>query len=162
MSLRAVFGGKASTATITTSAGTSPPAAGALGEIISNNQPSGSAVALTTATSANVISVSVTAGEWNVWGTITFNLAAASSTILSGSGSATSATMNTQPGTGGYGADALFTEDIPTTTLTGLISRNFSSFVRISSTTTMFLVANATFSVGTISAYGSINFRRVA
>jgi hypothetical protein len=137
------------------------PASGKLGELIVQNTVAGSAVSLTTATTANVASVFVSAGEWDFWGTITFNLTGATDTLLTGGGSTTSATLPLQPGSGGIGPDALVNESIPTTTLTGLITRAFFSNLRIASTTQLFLVAQATFSVGTISAYGSINFRRV-
>jgi hypothetical protein len=43
-------------------------AAGKLGEIISSNIVVGSAVSLTTNTPANITSLSLTAGDWDVWG----------------------------------------------------------------------------------------------
>ncbi|MDP2325295.1 MAG: hypothetical protein Q8N51_14890, partial [Gammaproteobacteria bacterium] len=48
-------------------------AAGYIGELIGSTIASGSAVSLTTATNANVTSISLTAGDWDVWGAITYN-----------------------------------------------------------------------------------------
>jgi predicted nucleic acid-binding protein len=62
-------------------------AAGKVGEFITSNIVVGSAVALTTGTAANVTSVSLTAGDWDVCGEV--DLSTAATTNVTGVSSAT-------------------------------------------------------------------------
>ncbi|MGF6309478.1 hypothetical protein ABIB82_003924 [Bradyrhizobium sp. i1.8.4] len=77
--------------------------AGNVGEFISSNVASGSAVALTTGTAADVTSISLTAGDWDVEGMVTFTTTATSSIstvsayISSASGTLPTAPNNTAP-----------------------------------------------------------------
>lgn len=133
-------------------------AAGKVGEIIESTVLVGSAVALTTATPANVTSISLTAGDWDVWGNVWYSPAATTSiTIHQGAINTTSATLPTAPGAGAFYKvieaalvpNAIFGESVG--------QRRIS----IASTTTVYLVAQATFTVDTLSAYGYIGARRV-
>lgn len=128
--------------------------AGNIGEYVESNITSGSAVSLTTATSANVTSISLTAGDWDVDGIINYSMTGATTANFSSGSNSTSATLGgdntfvyTPFSSAGF-SDQLG-EVVP--------KRRFS----LSGTTTIYLVGNATFSVGSASAYGLIRARRV-
>jgi hypothetical protein len=131
--------------------------AGNVGEYVSSTINSGSAVALSTNVAANITSVSLTAGDWDIWSNLYFLAAGTTSiTILQGSLSTTSATLNVNPGFWGVQA-----------TPASVIGANTTGLdvgpVRLSlaGTTTLFIVAQATFTVSTLSGYGIIQARRV-
>lgn len=161
--------GVTATATVTTSnvVGTttnnSAPA-GNLGEIITATVVAGSAVNLTTATAANVTSISLTAGDWDVEGMVDFVIAATTNiNHIHGGVSDTSATLLAQTGSANVGTDPNFNRfyfNFAPGAFTETVS---TPIVRVSlaSTTTIFLVTSATFTVSTLTAYGSIRARRV-
>lgn len=133
--------------------------AGKLGEYISSNIAVGSAVSLTSATSANVTSISLTAGDWDVWfsGMLTGTVSTVLYNIYA-SISSTSATLDTSNGR--YAAQ-LFNA----LTIYNLLSNGISipvGPIRISlaSTTTIYAVAQSTFTSSTQSAYGLLQARR--
>jgi hypothetical protein len=83
-------------------------AAGYIGELLTVTVASGSAVSLTTATSANIATLSVTAGDWDCSAQVTHNAAATTSVTLLQIGiSVTTATLPTQAGGSGIGTDPL-------------------------------------------------------
>ena len=128
-------------------------AAGKVGEFASSTRASGSALALTTSTQTNVTSVSLTAGDWDVFGTVAFNTGA--STVVSatiGGVNTTSATLGA-PTDGGY---FNVPGDAHNTVFPTGVKR-----VSLAATTTVYLVAYSTFSTSTQSVYGSIFARRV-
>lgn len=134
-----------------------------LGTLVTSSVPVGSAVALTTATPANVTSITLTPGDWDISALINFNPAASTSvTNITSSVSLTTATLSGQTGGNGLGTDptnawnqaasvpaAVMGQDVPVVRLS------------ITKTTTVFLVAQATFTVSTMSAYGTIRANRV-
>lgn len=132
--------------------------AGYVGEYISSTILSGSAVSLTTATPANITSISLTAGDWDVTGTVCFlGNAATTVTSLVGWISTTSATQPTAPNDGAYYTDQ-------TSRAAGsTIFRASVGQIRISlaSTTTVYLSCTAAFAINTYSAFGFIGARRV-
>lgn len=129
-------------------------AAGSVGENPHSEIVAGSAVSLTTATAANVTSISLTAGDWDVRGNV--NFAGASSTVTARSGglTATSATVPTDGTEVFAGGQTTTTSE---TTSVSVPSKRFS----LASTTTIYLVGKATFSAGTMGEFGSISARRV-
>jgi hypothetical protein len=133
--------------------------AGRLGEYVSSVLGAGSAVALTTATPANVTSISLTAGDWDVWGAVVHNPAATTTiTILHAAINTTSATLPTVGlDTRGYTLFrcASFAPAAPMAYPVPV------SRVSLGATTTIYLVAQATFATSTMSAYGFIAARRV-
>lgn len=135
--------------------------AGYIGELITATVASGSPVALSTATGANVTSISLTAGDWDVSGTVNFALTGVTGTLFQAAISLTSATLSTQPGGSGLGTDPLIIVPLITTTLSATYSCSIPP-VRISlaATTTVYLVAQETFSVGASAAFGTIRARR--
>lgn len=135
------------------------PAAGQIGEYKSSSVVTGSAVALTTVTGANVTSIVLSAGDWDVWGIVYFKGAGTTTlTYLAASTSLVSATLSNVPGevgqfTTGAAADMPFgLTDISVNT--GPIRQ------QLSANTTVYLVAQAQFAVSTCSAYGIIQARR--
>lgn len=128
--------------------------AGRLGEFGHSEVASGSAVSLTTGTAANVTSISLSAGDYDVRGNV--NFAGSSSTVTSRSGgiTSTSATVPTD------GTEVFNGAQTTTTTETSSVSVPAKRF-SLSTTTTIYLVGKATFSAGTMGGFGSISWRRV-
>jgi hypothetical protein len=132
--------------------------AGQIGQIISSSVAQASPVALTTGTSANVTSISLTAGDWDVTGHVGFIPAATTSvTTMLGSVTLVSAVADVTPGWGVVHRQAAL--------VTGALGFQLGGAgpvrISIASTTTVYLVANAQFTVSTMEAYGAIRARRM-
>lgn len=129
-------------------------AAGNIGESISSIVAVGAAVSLTTNTIANVTSISLTAGDWDISGIVQFHPDVNTSvTNLVGSISATTATLDISNRfvhrtaalvTGGLD----FAYGIPVTRIS------------LASPTTIYLTTFSLFTVSTLTAYGQIYARR--
>lgn len=131
---------------------------GYLGEYGQAALARGSAVALTTTTAKTVTSISLPAGDLEVWGHVVFlGNAATTVTIMRGSISTTTdtedSTVLNQGQIHGGGATVLNNADVGV--------RAGPIRVSLSAATTYYLVALATFAVSTCSAYGTIAYRRV-
>lgn len=134
---------------------------GSLGEFASSTVAAGAAVALTAATSADITSISLTAGDWDVSGQADFVLAGVTATLFQSGISLTTATLPAQAGGSGLGTDALVGVPLLTTLLSATYSQNIAPVrLNIAVTTTVFLVARAAFSAGTTTGYGTIRARR--
>lgn len=131
--------------------------AGSVGEYVSSTVATGSSVSLTTNTTANITSISLTPGDWDVTGVVDFTFGATTSyTNLQGGVSTTSATIG--------GQDSYFDFETAATVPTATKDPAFTvPTVRLTltSTTTVYLVAQATFTVSTLKAYGTLRARRV-
>lgn len=127
------------------------PAAGFIGELKSAQVLLGSAVALTTATGANITNITLTAGIWDVSGTVNFT-GAPTGTSYSGSISQTSATLSNPIMTTPTSPTAVSTNGVALTPFR----------IEVNTNTTVYLVAQATFTAGSVSAYGRISATRVA
>lgn len=119
---------------------------GIVGEYVSSQIASGSAVALTTTVAADITSISLTPGDWDIWGTIATNAAVTSATGW------ISAASTTDPGAPNAGAYAAWGAQ----TLTAPIGR---MALAVSVTTTIRLSIKAVFG-GSVSAFGFIGARR--
>lgn len=128
--------------------------AGYYGEIVTNKVASGSAVSLTTATGANITSISLTAGDWNVSGNVNFSASTATVTGTSAGISATSATVPTDGSEVFSGVQVTLLSENDSVTLP-------PKQINVTTTTTVFLVGKCTFSAGSVSAFGSILARRI-
>lgn len=130
-------------------------ATGYVGEYVSSQVLIGSAVALTTGANVNITTISLSAGDWDVFGSIYTNPAAGTLTqSFNVAISIVSATLPTAPGNGGistFGASVSAAQPC---------SDNCATRINVGATTTVYLVMNATFSVSTMSAYGFIGARR--
>ena len=132
-------------------------AAGSVGEIIDSTVLVGAAVSLTTSTQADVTSIALTAGDWDVWGNVALTLNAA--TVLTAFSSwihTVSATFPTVPNGGAYSS-------IATTFTTGGSQVMPVGMRRISlaAPATIYLTAFTIFVTNTCAAYGYIGARRV-
>lgn len=122
--------------------------AGNFGEYIHSEIASGAAVALTTTVAKDITSISLTAGDWDVWANVATTAAV---TTASGWINITSATDPTAPNGGAYaswGAQTL-------TTPLGMKRIE----VPAGPNQTVYLSINATFA-GAVSAYGFLGARR--
>lgn len=131
--------------------------AGFVGEYISSTIAAGSALALTTGTPLNVTSISLTAGDWTVAAHAYVKMGTSTSyTNVNYSGSTTSATQDFTPGRWiNFSTPAAV---IGNTHITfGAVSFRLS----LASTTTVYLVAQSTFTVSTADAWGAISGRRL-
>ena len=129
-----------------------------LGEVISATVVSGSAVSLTTATAANVTSISLTAGDWDVVGQVAFTLGG--TTVATQFIAAINTTSATVPAASTIAGSV---NKLQATTTTGAeqIMNAGTSRISLGATTTVYLVAQSTFTVSTAAAYGAIYARRM-
>lgn len=132
----------------------SSAAAGDVGEIISSYIPNASAVSVaTTDTATNLTSISLTAGDWDIWGNVTFLNSATGN--LSAGLACINTTSATPPDISYFGILS-----IPSNANTG--GMNAASFrVSITGTTTYYIIGQVTFSAGTTTMCGGIYARRV-
>ncbi|HEY1109135.1 MAG TPA: hypothetical protein VGE76_10900, partial [Opitutaceae bacterium] len=128
-------------------------AAGYIGEFFSANLASGSAVSLTSPSASNIVSLSLTAGDWDVQGLAAFVAGVGTTVTQTTSGiSTTSGVVSTSTATIiNGGVPASLSASYPTVTVR----------ISIASTTTVYLVSAGVFSGGTLGGYGFITARRV-
>lgn len=132
-------------------------ATGYIGEVVTNQIASGSAVTLVTTVTTNICNISLTPGDWVIDGVVDFSLTAAT-TVIGNDFTAGSSTT----------AQTLGVQDTYSDPLVPAITALTASFntviphrrILIASTTTVYLVAQATFSAGTVTGYGTIIARR--
>lgn len=132
--------------------------AGNIGEYIITEVGSGAAVSLSTGVAADIATLSLTAGDWEVSGNVVYVPAATTSyTLAYHSISATSATQD------GGTANGFHLHRRAAFVPVAFFSIGNVGPVRksLSGTTTVYLVAQATFTVSTMAAYGCIRARRV-
>ena len=124
-------------------------AAGYVGEVITNNN-NATPVALTGNTYTNITSISLTAGDWDVMGSVTYNPASGTTTAYTQTSISTaSAAPGISSTTGGARiASTGSGYPAPTTRLS------------LAGTTTVYLVGLAQFAVSTMTAVGLIYARR--
>lgn len=129
-------------------------AAGSVGEFLNATSAGGT---LTSTVTSNITSVSLTAGDWDVCGTVILSLQGGTTSTLQRCGiSSTSATY----GTIGAENNTIITN----TSLLGAISLVFNlgpMRFSLGSTTTVYLLGSATFAVSGIDYSGFIGARRV-
>ena len=130
--------------------------AGKVGEIASSIILDGSAVSITTATATNLTSISLTAGDWDVWGNI--NYLATGTTSITGC----YAWINTASAALPNAAYINVLRYAPAAVTGAEYSAVSAPYRRISvsGTTTVYLSGYATFTVSTLSMRGGITARR--
>ncbi|CAB4164262.1 hypothetical protein UFOVP816_11 [uncultured Caudovirales phage] len=128
------------------------PTAGQIGEQIESIVAI-SSVALTSATPANITSISLTPGVWNVAGGVEFSNASGTATSTFCTIGTTSATLGTRGNNNWVGTNVVANQDgvaqCPPLRLT------------LAATTTVYLIGQMTISTGTITAGGRISGTRV-
>lgn len=132
------------------------PAAGIVGEVI-GDAAAASAVSMATNTPVNTHSIVLTPGEWYVEGAIQFTITAAiTSTMRSWGISTVSNTLSTN----WWDNEVTL---IPTSAL-GTGTANHAApgrLIRVTTNTTVYLVASATFTAGTVTGRGYLRARRM-
>ena len=131
---------------------------GYIGEYVSSNVALGSAVSLTTAVVANITSISLTAGDWDVWANVCFNQAG--TTVVTTEYGWTSTANATLPTAPNSGAEFVLSQSTAAGVGPGCVPAGIQR-ISIASTSTVYLSTDAAFSVSTLSAYGFIGARRV-
>lgn len=133
-------------------------AAGEIGEHVSSAVLSGSAVALTTNVGANITSISLTAGDWDVWANARFTGGATTTvTVLGASVSLASAAVDAA-------ADRLtqsFHNGQAPFASTNLNCNVGAVRLSLAATTTIYLVGQCSFGTSTLSGFGTLQARRV-
>lgn len=129
--------------------------AGSLGEYIESTVASGSAVGLTTAIGANITSIGLTAGDWDIDFDAYYTLTGATLTQLEASVSLTTAAIDTTPGR------LAISRESDTTLSATRHQPKGATRLSIDEDTTVYLTTRGTFSAGTLAAYGVIRARRI-
>lgn len=132
--------------------------AGYIGEVKQSQVAVGSAVSITTVTPTNVTSVVLTPGDWDIEANVNFT--ATSASVAAGSlwVAGLSTTTATVPVNGTEVQE--FMPALTTTTFKGSITVP-NNVLNVTASTTVYLVFEATFTAGTLSAYGSLVARRI-
>ena len=133
--------------------------AGSVGEYVVSTVANTS-VSLTTNTAANVTSISLTAGDWDVQANVQYNVGATTNMIYWYS------TVSTTSGTLGSGSANASNMASPTAAGTVFGATAFTLLspmarISLSATTTVYLVTQAGFTVSTLQAGGTIRARRI-
>jgi hypothetical protein len=132
-------------------------ASGSVGEYMESEIVSGSAVSLTTATGANITTLSVPAGDWDIGGVVAFSGNALTQVdVETGSISLVSATSDNSTKAQATFAAGTLAHRLSATFYT-LATKRYS----FASTTTVYLVASGVFTINSLSAFGRIWARRV-
>ncbi len=132
-------------------------AAGQVGEYISATTPAGAPVVLTTGVAATIASISLTAGDWDVWAAAGFS-PGATTTI-----SSVAAGINITPSMPGPGNASPAAYSVIAATLTTGASQVMAlapTRVSAATTTTVYMLAQASFGVAAMSGFGTIEARR--
>lgn len=135
--------------------GATNASSGVVGEFISSVVASASGVSLTTLTPANVTSISLTAGDWDVWGNVFITNSSNDIVYMYLWSSTTSATL---PDSSLY--TAMYPSGSSVSDLTSGLNIPFARY-NVSSTTTVYLSVQTQFGGGTSKACGGIYARRV-
>lgn len=132
------------------------PSAGMIGETISSTVAVGSAISLPSATPTNVTSISLTNGSWVISGTVNLRGTLTGTAFSAGIATTSASFSGVQSGYNGSNTPTLSTATADSSLVIPHYIRNHSA------TTTIYLLASATYTVGTGTVYGSILATRVA
>jgi hypothetical protein len=127
---------------------------GSVGEYVSSLVAIGSPVSLSNGIAANITSISLTAGDWDVTGTVSFTETTSTVTARSAGITSTTGVVPVDGSEGYCGVQSTVTSETNSIT----IARTRFS---LSGTTTIFLVGKASFSAGTCGGFGNLSARRV-
>lgn len=154
------------TATSTAAAGQLPAtatndnaASGHVGEYIESVIASGSATSLVTGTPKTITNISLTAGDWDVGGNISF--ITATSTSVTGTIASLSGTTNVLDSTAGKQVGGFWGAIVPGASTPAFNTPVGPYRLSLSGTTSVFLVAEAFFTASTLTGYGIIRARRI-
>lgn len=132
-----------------------------IGAFQSSTVVASSAVSLTTNAAANITSMSLPAGDWDISANTDFTLAGTTATLFQTGISLTSTTLPTQAGGSGLGSDPLSSLPTALTTISSPITLGVTPVrIQLSTATTVYLVAKSVFTAGTVAGYGTLRARR--
>lgn len=143
------FGASATNGIIGTTAG-STPASGVVGEVIASQVTAGSATPISSGVTTNLTSITLTAGNWDLWGNIGINGTTVGTTVAGISNSS-----------GGLPGQELRFYDTPGAAASTVAACVPSYNVNIGSGATYYLVVNSS-GTGSMIMYGGIFARRRA
>jgi hypothetical protein len=129
--------------------------AGVVGEYISSSVPSSAPMGIANGTPTNLTSISLTAGDWNVWGNVIYGVITAGATTVQAWTSTTSATVPTSAI--GYSQLTLNSTAFASGTTVVIPMQRISLAV----TTTVFLSTFIGFTSGGANCFGAVQARRV-
>lgn len=132
--------------------------AGSVGEYVSSTVGPGSLIALTSPTAANITSISLTAGDWDVAGIVGFGGISGTSVVAFVGANASESSGGISPS---IGIQVLMNGSTQISTVADMTAALPVYRYSFAITTTMFLVARANYTSGSIGAYGTISARRV-
>jgi hypothetical protein len=136
-------------------------AAGYVGEVISSVLLIGSEITLSSLVAANITSLSLTPGDFDVWGEVWFDAAGTTSvSSIAGAINTVSATFPTVPAVGTSVACIAFTGLTEVAAGVQQTCPIQACQININATTTIYLNARSGFSISTMKAYGKIMARR--
>lgn len=134
-------------------------AAGEVGEIITASRTYANRASLVTATANGLTSISLTAGDWDVTGSIGFETDSTTSvnTILGNSNTSVAALGDAKAFATGYASTGFVKGEVATLFSGNVPMQRYS----LSGTTTIYLVAYGAFTVSFLKSWGYIIARRV-
>lgn len=133
--------------------------AGSVGEYIASNRSAISPVSLTSGSDFDVASITLGAGDWDVWGNIGLKGQGGTTVLISSLGGLNTTSGSLPGGANRIGFDYGAAGLVPTTDSS--TAYNVKALRHLSSSSaTIYLVVNATFSTGTLGAYGGLAARR--
>jgi hypothetical protein len=135
-------------------------AAGSVGEFVSSViLNGGTLVSLTSTTAVTIVSISLTAGDWDVWGNVNYNGGASTLVVYAACG--LSLTNNGIPDASLYSSNSYGTAGLAVFAANNVGFSVPQQRFSFSTTTTVYLVTNQQFSVSTMTAAGGIYARRM-
>jgi hypothetical protein len=140
----------------------SSAAAGVIGEVITAVTTSGAAVTLATGSATPITSITLTAGDWDLWGVVDYTLQAATSVTYMEQGTYTNASCSTAPSFDGQDTHSTF--ETAANVMTATVDPGWlipNQVVSLSGSTKICLIAKSAFTAGTAKAYGTITARRM-
>lgn len=132
-------------------------AAGSVGEVITASAPIGSPVILSTGVTSDIITVNLTAGDWDVWGLI--SLAGGSGILMTQVSAWLNTTSVTAP-SDGLGGGAYVSLPYASAANGSVVTPVGSTRISVATTTTIYLSVNVSFSVASLGCAGIITARR--
>jgi hypothetical protein len=133
-------------------------AAGVVGEYVSSTVAPASLIALTSPTAADITSISLTAGDWDVAGIVGFGGISGTSVVALVGANAGSSSGGIGPS---IGIQVLMNDSTQISTVADMTAALPVYRYSLAATTTMYLVVRAIYTTGSIGAYGTISARRV-
>jgi hypothetical protein len=133
--------------------------AGSVGEFQSATLSSGSAITLTSGVTSNVVTLTLTAGDWDVWGELAWQAGSATTSGVMSGGTTTTSLGTPTAASGGYDYYQFSSGTFPSSGK--MIVPVGINRINVNSSTIVYLVTSVNFSGGVMQSWGSIFARRV-